>query len=151
MQHQRGLAGIILGHVFRTQPFGQVGIELYRAALPQTPQAVLQREFDFRPVKRALSGQILKRQLVLIECRSQRCFRLVPVRIRSDPLFRAGGQLDLHVVKAEVGIHRLQHHDKVRYLSLHLIFGTENVRVVLGKAAHPHQTVQRTGRLIAVA
>jgi len=34
---------------------------------------------------------------------------------------------------------------------LHLIFGTEDVPVILSKAAHPHHAVQRARRLIAMA
>jgi hypothetical protein len=53
--------------------------------------------------------------------------------------------------KAEIGIYLHGQLDKGRGLLADLVFGTEDVGVVLGEAAHPHDAVQRTGWLVAVA
>jgi hypothetical protein len=45
----------------------------------------------------------------------------------------------------------LQHLDEVGHLGLHLIFSTEDMRIVLREGTHAHQTMQRAGRLVAVA
>ena len=41
--------------------------------------------------------------------------------------------------------------DEARCLRLDLVLATEDVAVVLGEGAHPHQAVQRAGRFVAVA
>ncbi len=40
---------------------------------------------------------------------------------------------------------------EVGHFACNLVFGTENVGVVLHKAAHAHQAVHRTGRFVTVA
>ncbi len=44
----------------------------------------------------------------------------------------------------------MQEVDESRHFWLYLLFGAENMGIVLHKAAHPHNAVQGTGGLIAV-
>ena len=73
-------------------------------------------------------------------------FRLVPQLVRTDAFLRPVGKLDAHVGKAEVLIDRQDQIVHGEAFGCNLIFRDENVRVVLGECAHPHQPVQRTGR-----
>ena len=60
------------------------------------------------------------------------------------------GELDPHVVEAEVTIDIQQQLRHRHRLLRDLLLGDENVRIVLGESAHPHQPMQRSGRLVAV-
>ena len=53
-------------------------------------------------------------------------------------------------VEAEVGVGREDQVVDLQALRLHLLLGAEDVRVVLRKAAHAQEPVQRAGRLVAV-
>ena len=57
-------------------------------------------------------------------------FRLVPLLVRADAQFGAGGELDDDVFKTEVGINLEKQIDKIRDFVLDLILGTENMRTV---------------------
>ena len=78
-------------------------------------------------------------------------FGFVPDFVRADALFRTGRERELHFVETEVVVN-LVHHlaDALDFLA-NLAAGAENMAIVLDEAAHPHQPVQRAGRLIAVA
>jgi hypothetical protein len=53
--------------------------------------------------------------------------------------------------QAEVAVDQARQPDELRRLLDDLVLAAEDVGVVLGEAAHPHQAVQRARRLIAVA
>src|SRR5450759_145881 len=151
MQHHRRFAAVVFIDELRTQSHRQIEIQLYRAALPQTTQAVFQCKFDLGTIERAFARLDIICQTILLQRRSQAGFGLVPSLVRSDPFYRARGQLDQHLIETEIAIYLIQHHDELGYFGLHLRFGTENMRTILGKAAHPHQAVQRSGSLVAMA
>ena len=65
-------------------------------------------------------------------------------------MFRAGRELDDDLFKAEIAVDLEQQFNKCLGLGQHLVLGAENMRIVLGKATHPHQAVQSAGRFIAV-
>jgi hypothetical protein len=54
-------------------------------------------------------------------------------------------------LEAEIAIDALQQFAEGDALRSDLVFGAEDMRVVLGKGAHPHDAVQRAGRLVAMA
>ena len=65
-------------------------------------------------------------------------------------VFRAGRQLYEQVlVKTEVLVDILKKAAELGDFRLNLLFRTQNVRVVLHKAAHAHNAVQGTARLVA--
>ena len=75
---------------------------------------------------------------------------MVPHRVRADALFRPRRQLHDHFLETEILVDR--HHQVVdlQDLRLELLFGAEDMRVVLRESAHAHQPVQRAGRLVAM-
>src|ERR1700688_3239510 len=102
MQHQRRLSLAVLVDVMGTEPRGQVQVHLQGAALPVAPDRIAQHELQLRSIEGALArvqrvfnaggpGGLLERRL-----------RLVPDRIAPDALGRPVGELDGHLVKAEV-------------------------------------------------
>src|SRR5690606_10866073 len=99
----------------------------------------------------ALARLQVVRQAGGVQGRGQRAFGAVPQLVGADALFRTGGQLELDVLEAEVTVDVQGQLDERGRLGLHLLFGAEDVRIVLGEAAHTHDAVQRAGRLVAVA
>ena len=69
----------------------------------------------------------------------------------AGPDRRTVGELHRHVLETEglVDGHQ-QFADALRFID-DLLFGTEDVRVILGEGTHPHQAVQRSGWFIAMA
>ena len=78
-------------------------------------------------------------------------FRFIPAFFRANTLFRAGGEFVDDVFEAKIGVNLLQQGRKRNHFALDLLFGTENVPIVLRKRAHPHDAVQTARRLVAVA
>jgi hypothetical protein len=110
--------------------------------------------FELRPVERALARidarlhAAVRRQFV--EHAPQRGFGLVPRLIAADALLRPRRQLHHDILEAEVLVDR---HDEV--VDLHrivhdLVFGAEDMRIVLREGAHAHHAVQRARRLVAM-
>ena len=82
--------------------------------------------------------------------RGQRGLGAFPHLVRADALLGAERQHDVDVVEAE-DCERLVHHvDEGRHLALHLIGPAEDMRVVLGEAAHPSQAVGDAGPFVSV-
>ena len=77
-------------------------------------------------------------------------FGVVPLFVRADAFFGPGRKLDDDLLEAEIAIDRQDQLVDRDALVFELLFGAEDVRIVLGEAAHAHQAVQRARRLIAV-
>ena len=56
VQHDRAVAGAVLADIFGVEAFGQVGVDLQRAALPVAADGVAQDEFQLRAIEGALAG-----------------------------------------------------------------------------------------------
>src|SRR5690606_27265870 len=151
VQHDRMLTIIVFADILGTKTDRQVEIQLQGTALPDATQAVLERKLDLRTVESALARLQIVRQPSGIQRSGQRSLGTIPQLIGTHTLFRTRGKLQLDISETEVGIHRLGQANEISRLGLHLLFGTEDVRIILSKAAHAHNAVQRTGRLVTVA
>src|SRR5690606_38725544 len=78
MQHDRMLAIVVFADVFGTKTDRQVEIELQRTALPDTPQAILQRKLDLRTIESTLARLQIVWQASTVERRGQRRFGAIP-------------------------------------------------------------------------
>ena len=153
--HRRLLLGMLVD-VERAEAAREVEVHLRRAALPVAADGVLQHVFELRSVERALAR--LQRRLHasvralrhLVEHVLQRLLGLVPQLVRADALFRPRRELDEDVLEAEVVIDREHQIVDLEALLHDLIFGDEDVRVVLREVAHAQHAVQRARRLVAV-
>ncbi|MNC40745.1 hypothetical protein D3C75_894740 [compost metagenome] len=67
VQHHRVLAAIILTDVLGPEADRQIEVELQGTALPDSPQAILQRELDLRAVEGALARLQLPRQAGVVQ------------------------------------------------------------------------------------
>ena len=151
VQHHRNVLLVVLTHIFSTKALRQVEVDLDRTALPVTSEAVLQREFQLR----AIEGAFARIQNVVeageLGGFGEGGFSLVPDFVGTHALFGAGGELHHDIVETEVVVDFLDEGAEVGHFACNLVFGTEDVGVVLHKAAHAHQAVHRTGRFVTVA
>mmetsp|Transcript_37514 Transcript_37514/g.87440 ORF Transcript_37514/g.87440 Transcript_37514/m.87440 type:complete len:538 (+) Transcript_37514:6674-8287(+) len=151
MQHQRAFVLAMLVHEVGIQALGQVGVDLDRAALPFAAEGVLQRVFDLGAVERAFARQVGEVAAGGLQALGEGGFGLVPAFLGADALFRPRRQLVDDVREAEVLVDLLQQRREGRDFALDLIFGAEDVAVVLREAAHAHDAVQAARGFVAVA
>ena len=157
VDHHRRLLLAVGVDVEGAEALRQVEVDLRRAALPVAADRVAQHVFELRPVEGALAridaGLDLAARLRLRSASSTSHHdRLgaVPGRVGADALLRPGRELHDELVEAEIAIDRQDQVVDLEALGRHLLLGAEDVRVVLGEAAHAHQPVQRARRLVAV-
>ncbi len=150
MDHHRHLAVAVLVDVLRAETVRHGKVQLDSAQLPHTIEAVTQRELDLGPVEGTFARLQLEIQILVFQAALQRRFGFVPDRVRADTLFRPGRELDQHLVEAEVPVHRVQEVDERADLGPDLGFGTEDMGIVLGEAAHAHQAMHDPGALVAI-
>ncbi len=143
MQHEGRMLVAVLSDIRRVQTFWDVAVDLQCTTLPIAPDCVGQHEFELWPVERAftfLNFIVVARGLTSI---AERCFKFVPDVIRADPLFWPCGQFDRPVGEAKLCVDCRKEFDEDACFVFDLFFCAEDVPVVLGKAAHAHDTVQR--------
>src|SRR5476651_1889413 len=150
MQHDRPLARAIFCNVSRAQSFRQDEIDLQGATLPIAADRVAQHEFELRAVERALAGIEDEVETGCLGRRLQRFLGLVPDRVRAGARGRTVRELH-EVLEAQVLVDLAQELAEADRLALDLVFGAEDVGVVLREGAYAHDAVQRTRRLEAMA
>ncbi len=151
VQHDGPVACPVFAHELCVQALRHVGINLHRATLPLPAQCVFQGVFNFRAVERALARRQLKVTTRCLQPSSQRLLSLVPAFFGSNALFRTRCQLVDDLGKAEIPVHLLQQRGEGHALGLNLVFRAKNVAIVLRERTHPHDPMQPTGGLIAMA
>ena len=107
--------------------------------------------FHFGTVKRAFAFQLLPCYAAGGEGIAQALFGFVPNFIATCAFFGAQREFDADIVEAELAVDF--HYQLVKGAGFFgdLVFGAENVGIVLHKAAHAHQAVQCAAGFIAVA
>ncbi len=151
VQHNGDVLLVVLTHIFSTETLGQVEVHLDGTALPITAEGILQGEFKLR----AIEGAFARVQDVVEAGELRRFgeggFSLVPDFVGTHALFRAGGELHHDGIETEVVVDFLHEGAEVGDFACNLVFGTEDVGVVLNEAAHAHKAVHGAGRFVTVA
>ena len=116
---------------------------------------IAQRIFEFRPVEGAFAridcglDAVAATRFDLLEHVHHDALGVIPRRVRADALFRPRRQLHGKVAgEAEVVVGRQDQIVDLQTLLAHLLFGAEDMGVVLGKRAHAQQP---GGRLLGAA
>ena len=149
MDHDRALLLAVLGGILQVEVQRHLEVQLDGAALPGASDAVLEVEVDLRAVERAVALVDGVVQTQLLQRALQAVGRGLPVLVGAHGVLRAGGQLD-EVLEAELGVDLVDQVHDVGDLVGDLVGAHEDVRVVLGEAAHAEQAVQRAAQLVAV-
>ena len=154
MNHHGAVLLVVSAGIFEFEAFGQVVVHLNGTELPATAEGVLHHEVELRTVESGFAVFDAGRQAFFFASLDNGVFGLFPVFFRTDILLAvhlvAQGNLCLKVFEVE-GLE--DNHDDVHHtqeLVLYLVRTAEDVRVVLGKAAHTRQSVQLTALFVTV-
>ena len=152
VQHDRPMPLAVLADVGRAEPVGQHEVHLERPALPVAADRVGQHEFELRAVEGALARVELRprsRRRVVASISAASAWS----HTASEPARFAGRSENLmrKVLEAEVAVDRGEQRAERHALCGDLVLAAEDVRVVLGEAAHAHDAVHGAGRLVAMA
>src|SRR5690554_3059662 len=150
VEHNRGLALAIFIDILRTQPSRQIEIELQGTALPNAIETVAQRKLNLGTIESAFARLQRPLQPSGIQRRLQPALGTLPQRRLAHEILRARREFKLNLIEAQLAVNLQSQGDKGLGLALDLPLGTENVGIILGKTAHPHQATQRTGGLVTV-
>ena len=150
VQHDRALALAVFIDVIDAEALGQIHVHLQGAALPVAADGVAQHEFQLGAVERAFAGVEPIGQPHAVEGLDQRAFEQIPGGLVAHAVGGPGGQLDVHVLEAELAVDvQHQRHDGAAF-GIHLRRRAVDVRIVLGEVAHAQQAVQRARGLVAM-
>ncbi len=150
MQHHGRVPIAVLADIGGAEPARHVEVYLQRAALPIAADRVAQHELDLRAIERAFAAVIGERQPERAHRVLERALRFVPHLVAADAFRRAIGELHDDVVEAEVAVDVEQQPAYMAGLGGDLVFGAEDVSIVLRESAHAHQAVQSARRLEAM-
>ncbi len=154
VHHHRLVALPVLADVFQVEALRQVEVELNGRKLPQAADGVHQLDVNLGPVERGFAGDQLVLDAHALHAVVERAHGHVPVGVATLVMLAVlrvpGGKLDLVLVETEVAQHVERELHTAGNLVLDLVAGTENVRVVLGKAADAQQPVHDSGALVTI-
>ena len=149
VHHYRTLEHVVGVVELDVEALGQIEVHLHGRSLPLAAESVADLEVDLRPVEHSAAGIVGQCQAAARGGGRQSRDRVPPHLIAAERLLGPRGQVRLIGV-AEGGenlVHQLQHADQ---LVFELPRSTEDVRVVLGEAAHAQHAVQGAARFVAV-
>src|SRR5438132_4572013 len=140
--------------LFRSKALRQVEVELNGRELPQASDRIHQLDIDFRPVERGLPGDYLVLNIQPLQNVFERAGRHVPLLFASDKILTIvrvpGGKLGLELVKTEIPEHVAGELQTIGNLFFDLLGSTEDVDIILGKAAHAQQAVHHARALVTI-
>src|SRR5688572_12232936 len=101
------MTGPILTDINGVQTFGEIEVELQRAAAPFAAYGIADDESQFRSVERAVARRNRIRHTQFLERLLQPLFRLIPEFIGTDTVFGPHLQFYNIIVEAEILVDRL--------------------------------------------
>jgi len=149
MYHDRPMFLAILADVGDVKPLRLVKIDLYRRTLPRATYGVPNFNVNLWAIKHTLAGINFKSHMRFFETLLQRLSGGIPVFQRADIFFRPRRKIDINIVKSKCAEHRGGKFDQLDNFFIKLFGPAEKMGIILGKAAHPHETVQHAGSFIA--
>src|SRR5690606_33283542 len=120
----------ILVDIEGAEPLRQIEIDLRRAALPFTPDGVLQDIIELRTVESPIAGidghlDAVVRARDLLQHLRHDAFGMIPESIRTNALFWPRGQEHLNFLETEIRIGGEDQPVDLEALFGKLVFGTE--------------------------
>ena len=149
MQHDGTMLFAVLTDIGEIELLGQTHIELDRAALPRTSDGVAQVKVDLRAVKRAVSLVDNIIQATIVQCLLQTIRRHLPHLIRPHRVLGARRELCL-VRQSERAVDLVEEVNRVLDLTLDLIGGHKEMRIILREVADAEKPVQSTRKLMTM-
>ena len=158
MDHDRHFLRAVGIDVERAESFRQVEVDLRGAALPVAADRIAQHIFELRSVERAFAGidrgldaVVMALRLDFGKHRRHHALGMIPHLVGADALVRPGREFYREIaLEAEIRVGRQDEIVDLQALVGELGFRAEHMRVVLGEAAHAHQSMHRARRLVAM-
>src|SRR5215472_92849 len=154
VDHERLMPGAVFGDVLQPEARRQVEVELHRRELPGAANRVNQLHVNLRAVKSGFASNRFVGNVHVLHSGSERGGGAMPVFGFSSVIFRMRGipvgKFNFEFVEAEIL------HDREREIDAGFDFGfdlrrhAENMRVVLGEAAHAQQAMQHATAFVAI-
>ncbi len=149
VEHHRPVLLAVLTDVAEIKFLRHEEIQLDGAALPGTAQGVFQVKVDLGAVEGAVTFINGIGHLQSLQGLAQGAGSCLPYLFRPHGISGPGGKLNV-ILKAEKAVEAVHQVDDALDLGRDLGGQHENMGVVLGEGAHPHQAVQDAGLLVAV-
>src|SRR6266853_5288222 len=154
VDHERLLAGTVLGYIFEIEALRQVEVELHGAELPGTADSIHELDVNLRAIESCFAGHNLVRDVQLPQRTFQGVVGQVPLVFTAEEtlfVFRIpGGKLGLELVEAEGLQHGKRKFEAADDFVFDLVGSAEDVSVILGKAADAQQAVHYSRTLVAI-
>ena len=150
MHHVRLVLLAIVSNIGQAETLGQIEVELYGGALPEPSDGVANVNVDLGAVEYASPFVYLVGDRPFFHCLAQRMSGQFPLLIRSNRLFRFGGQHDFKLGEIESSQQIEGQVENAVNFVLDLVGPAKDVRVVLSKTPHAHHTVEHASALIPV-
>src|ERR1019366_7518821 len=152
VQHDGPVLFAVFAHITEVEAPRHVGVVLNGAELPRALQGVMDVELDLGSVEGSLAGGLFEGEARARQDLGEGALALVPVFVAPEALVRGGPgrQLDVDLLESECPIDLVKEANELLDLGSHLVFGAEDVRVVLGEAPHAREAVNDAAALVAV-
>ena len=143
------MAFAVAADIGQIKPFRHLEIKLNRTALPGASDGIAQVKIDLGAIKRAVALVDCVRPAIVLQGFAQGGRSRLPLLLAPHRILRTRGQLQ-EIVEAKYPVDTVDQIDNAENFRLNLVGRHKDMRVVLGEAAHTHQTVQRAGKLMPV-
>src|SRR6266404_2486374 len=136
MDHDRLMRFVVLADVLKLETLRQIDIKLW-------------------PIEGCLIFHPFIWKILLGQSQNQSGLSPLPIIIGTEILLRgiasSDREFDFEFFKTESPQQSKSKLNTINDLSTHRLGSTENMRIVLGETAHPHQSMQGTGQFRTVA
>ena len=154
MHHQRLMALAVFAHVFKFETLGQIEVELHGGKLPETANGIDEFYVDLGTVEGGFAEDELVGNSLALEHGLERILRHLPLFGRAYVVRAVFGiparEFNLKLLKAKGVEHADRKVNAAVDFAFNLIWSTEDMRIVLGKATNAHQSVHDSGTLITI-
>ena len=155
MKHDWSVLVAVFADIGCIEAIRQNAVALNCAHLPGAANRVGEVPFEFGRVKGTLARQLFPAIVFVRHARlghsvAQLLLGLVPIRFAAETLLGPKRELNL-IGEAEILVDAVGQLAEGADLLNDLLFSAEDVRIILRKLAHTHQTVERSVRFVAMA
>src|SRR5215472_1913948 len=148
------MARAVLADVFELETPRQIEIELHGGELPGPADRVDHFHVDLRPIKDRFARHMFVRNVHALERADQRALCALPffdgASVIARPRRIARGKLDHVIIEAKNTQRFPGEPDTILNFFFDLVGSAEDVRIILRKAAHAHESVQHAGALVTI-
>ena len=140
VNHHRTVLLVVRAHIFQFKTFRQVIVYLNGSQLPTAADGIFHHKVELGTIESSFTVLNLSRQAFFLASLDNRLFSFLPVVIATDVFFTVHFITEWYLSLEILEIHRTEHDRNdihhTEELIFHLIRTTENMCVILSKAAY---------------